>query len=216
MTRFMSPNDLLSALQRRYATKHFDPARPVPQETMEALLEGLVLTPSSFGLQPWKFLIVRDPELRLKLKAASWNQPQLTEAAELVVLTARTDVTQDDIERWIDCLSETQGQPKDALDPMKGMIEGFAGRMSRAERHAWNTRQCYIALGQLMTSAAVLGLDSCPLEGIDPAAYDVALGLGGTGYATCVACAIGHRAESDHTAARPKARFPREQVVEIV
>lgn len=211
----MSPQELIAALRKRYATKHFDPAKSVDPDAFQALLEGLVLTPSCFGLQPWKFIVVRDPELRAKLRGASWNQPQLTDASELVVFTARTNLDDADIDRWLDCLATTQGQSLEALAPMRGMMEGFIGRLSDEERHSWNVRQCYIALGQFMGAAAALGIDTCPLEGIDPTAYDVILGLGDSGYATCVACAVGFRSDSDHTAARPKARFDFEEVIEF-
>ncbi|MBB5350078.1 nitroreductase [Haloferula luteola] len=211
----MSPDELVQSLQWRYATKHFDASKPIAEDVLDALHQSLVLTPSSFGLQPWKFFIVRDPELKEKLKTASWNQPQLTQAQEIVVFAARVELGQQDIDRWIDCLGEAQNQPREALAPLVGMIEGFVHRMSPGEQHAWNSKQCYIALGQFMAAAAALGVDACPLEGIDPAAYDVILDLGATGYATCMACAIGYRSSTDHTANRPKARFPLNEVVEI-
>jgi nitroreductase len=209
----IQPNDLLAALRFRYATKAFDPARKIPAETWDAFEKSLVLTPSSFGLQPWKFLVVENPEIREKLKAASWNQPQLIDASHLVVLTARTDLTQADIDSWIARLSEIQGTPIEALAGLSGMISSFSSAMTPAEKQAWNTRQVYIALGQLMTSAAVLGIDSCPLEGISPADYDTILGLPGTGYATAVACALGYRSPEDKYAVAPKARFPDAQVI---
>jgi nitroreductase len=209
----IQPNDLLAALRFRYATKAFDPARKIPAETWDALEKSLVLTPSSFGLQPWKFLVVENPEIREKLKAASWNQPQLIDASHLVVLTARTDLTQADIDSWIARLSEIQGTPIEVLAGLSGMISSFSSAMTPAEKQAWNTRQVYIALGQLMTSAAVLGIDSCPLEGISPADYDTILGLPGTGYATAVACALGYRSPEDKYAVAPKARFPDAQVI---
>lgn len=212
----IQPNDLLAALRFRYATKAFDPARKIPAETWDALEKSLVLTPSSFGLQPWKFLVVENPEIREKLKAASWNQPQLIDASHLVVLTARTDLTQADIDSWIARLSEIQGTPIEALAGLSGMISSFSSTMNPAEKQAWNTRQVYIALGQLMTSAAVLGIDSCPLEGISPADYDTILGLPGTGYATAVACALGYRSPEDKYAVAPKARFLDAQVIEHV
>lgn len=209
----IQPQDLLAALNFRYATKAFDAARKIPAETWDAIEESLVLTPSSFGLQPWRFLIVENPDIREKLKAASWNQPQLTDASHLVVLTARTDLTRADIDSWIARLSEVQGTPLEALAGLSGMIASFSSAMTAAEKQAWNTRQVYIALGQLMTSAAVLGIDSCPLEGISPADYDTILGLPGTGYATAVACALGYRSPEDKYATAPKARFPDEQVI---
>jgi nitroreductase len=209
----IQPHDLLAALHFRYATKAFDPTRKIPAETWDAFEKSLVLTPSSFGLQPWKFLVIDAAEIREKLKAASWNQPQLTDASHLVVLTARTDLTQADIDSWIACLSEIQGTPIEALAGLSGMISSFSSAMTPAEKQAWNTRQVYIALGQLMTSAAVLGIDSCPLEGISPADYDTILGLPGTGYATAVACALGYRSPEDKYAVAPKARFPDAQVL---
>lgn len=209
----LQPSDLLAALRFRYATKAFDPDRKIPSETWAAIEQSLVLTPSSFGLQPWKFLIVENPGIREKLKAASWGQGQLTDASHLVVLTARTDLAQADIESWIARLSEVQGTPLEALAGLSGMISSFSSAMTPAEKQAWNTRQVYIALGQLMTSAAILGIDSCPLEGISPTDYDAILGLGGTGYATAVACALGYRSPEDKYAAAPKARFPDSRVI---
>jgi nitroreductase len=204
---------LLAALRWRYATKQFDPSRKIPTDVWDALEESLVLTPSSFGLQPWQFLVVSDPAVRERLKPESWNQTQVTDASHFVVLTARTDVGKDDIESWIARLAEVQGKSPEDFAPLKGMIAGFAETMSQEARHAWNTRQSYIALGQLMTSAAVLGIDACPMEGISAAAYDRILGLEGSGYATTVACALGYRAADDKYAAAPKARFDRQRVI---
>jgi nitroreductase len=211
-----TPDQLLSSLRWRYATKQFDPSRKISADVWTALEESLVLTPSSFGLQPWKFLVVRDPAVRAKLVTESWNQPQVTDASHFLVLTARTDLAQADIDAWITCMAETQGKPAEAVAPLKGMIEGFAERMSHDERHAWNVRQVYIALGQLMTAAAVLGVDSCPMEGISAPAYDRILGLEGSGYATVVACALGYRSADDKYAAAPKARFDRSRVIHVI
>ncbi|HEX5790244.1 MAG TPA: nitroreductase family protein, partial [Luteolibacter sp.] len=152
--------------------------------------------------------------LRQKLLAESWNQPQVTDASHFVVLAARVDLEARDIERWITRMAEVQGKSAADLAPLKGMMAGFAERMSHEERHEWNVRQCYIALGQLMTSAAVLGIDACPMEGISPSAYDRVLGLEGSDYATVVACALGYRAESDKYASTPKARYGAEEVIE--
>lgn len=209
----MQPSELLAALRFRYATKAFDAARKIPAETWDAIEQSLVLTPSSFGLQPWKFLVIDNPEIREKLKAASWGQGQVTDASHLVVLTARTDLAQADIDSWIARLSEVQGTPLEVLAGLSGVISSFSSAMTPAEKQAWNTRQVYIALGQLMTAAAVLGIDSCPLEGISPADYDTILDLPGTGYATAVACALGYRSAEDKYAVAPKARFEAEKVI---
>ena len=175
-----------------------------------------MLTPSSFGLQPWKFLVVADPAVRAQLRPESWNQSQVTDASHFVVLAARTDLGKADIDTWISRMAEVQGTAVESLDPLKGMIAGFAERMSVEDRHAWNARQVYIALGQLMTSAALLGIDTCPMEGISAAAYDRVLGLENSGYATAVACALGYRSAEDKYASVHKARFEREAVIEHV
>jgi nitroreductase len=205
---------LLASLRWRYATKQFDAARPIPADVWDALEESLVLAPSSFGLQPWKFLVVGNPGLRANLRAESWNQPQVTDASHLVVLAARTDLTQSDIEAWIARMGEVQGKSADETAPLKGMIAGFAEAMSSEQRHLWNVRQVYIALGQLLTAAAVAGVDACPLEGISAPAYDRILGLEGSGYATAVACALGYRSPDDKYAVTPKARFDRAKVIQ--
>jgi nitroreductase len=110
-------------------------------------------------------------------------------------------------------MATVQGGSPESVASLKGMIEGFAQSMSHEVRHAWNIRQAYIALGQLMASAAVLGIDTCPLEGISATAYDHLLGLEGSGYATVVACALGYRAADDKYAEMPKARFDRSRVI---
>ena len=211
-----STTSVLNALQWRYATKQFDSARKIDAETWNAIEQSLILTPSSFGLQPWKFLVVGDPAIRSELRAASWNQPQVTDASHLVVLTTRTDLTQNDIDAWINRMAEVQGCPAENFAPLAGMISGFSSSMSSDARRAWNSRQVYIALGQLMTTAAMLNIDTCPLEGIDPAAYDRALGLENSGYATVVACALGYRDAADKYASTLKARFDRSRVIEHI
>ncbi len=204
---------LLDALKWRYATKKFDPTRRIPADVWETLEHSLALTPSSFGLQPWQFLVVETPELREKLRAASWGQGQVTDASHLVVFTARTDLGEEDVSKWMDRLSEVQSTPSEALAPLRSVINGFIQPMSPEARRAWNTRQVYIALGQFMAAAALLGIDTCPLEGINPAGYDKVLGLEGSGFATAVGCAVGYRAADDRHASLPKARFAHEAVI---
>ena len=97
----ISAPELLDALNFRYATKAFDPEKKIPHEIWQAIEQSLSLTPSSFGLQPWKFLVVDSEEIRGKLKAASWGQSQVIDASHMVVLTCRTDLVQEDIDAWI-------------------------------------------------------------------------------------------------------------------
>jgi nitroreductase len=206
---------VMNALQWRYATKSFDAEKPLPDEVLEALIESLVLSPSSFGLQPWQFIVVTDPSLRAQLRANSWNQPQVTDASHFVVLTVRETLTEADIDESLHRLSEVRGSSPESLAPLRGMMVGFVSGMDDTERFVWNSRQAYIALGQLMTCAALLKVDSCPLEGISASAYDEILGLSGSGYRTVVACALGYRNPDDPYAAASKVRYPRERVVTV-
>ncbi len=206
-------NELLSALQWRYATKQFDATRKLDEPSIHALTESLRLAPSSFGLQPWKFFLIENPELRQKLRANSWNQPQVTDASHLIVLAVKQAITHEDVAAWMEQLATIQNTPTQSLSMLSSMINGFTSQMDAAQMLSWNTRQVYIALGQLMTSAALLGIDTCPLEGINPAAYDTLLGLENSGYTTVVACAIGQRCADDKYATIPKARKSAEQVI---
>lgn len=203
---------LLARLRWRYATKQFDPAKKIPDHTWAALEESLVLTPSSFGLQPWKFLVIDDPAVRQKLQGASWGQSQIVEASHLVVFAAHKENTEAHVDALMQSVAKSQNQPLDAPG-ITGYRKVIVNYNKVVDNLAWNTRQTYIALGNFMTSAALLGIDTCPLEGLDPAKYDEILGLPGQGLATAVACAAGYRAESDRHAARPKIRFPRSEIV---
>lgn len=206
---------LLSQLRWRYATKQFDPAKKIPAETWEALEEALVLTPSSFGIQPWKFIVVSDPETRTKLRGASWNQSQVEEASHLVVFAVHKENTPENIERYINLIAEARNQPADSPG-LAGLKKVILDYNKVTPNLAWNGKQAYIALGNFMTSAALLGIDTCPLEGIDPAKYDEILGLPEKGLATMMACAAGYRAETDKYAGMSKVRFPKHEVIHRV
>ena len=211
----IAPSQLVEILSWRYATKVFDPTRLIPAATWSALEQSLVLTPSSYGLQPWKFLVVESKLLREKLRPASWNQSQITDASHLVVFLARTEMQVADVQRLIDTTVQARGLPPTALDGYRGMmikdlVEGPRSTIARE----WAIRQCYIALGQLMAGCALLGVDACPIEGFDPVRYDAILGLAGSGYTTAVVCPVGYRAAGDPYASQAKVRYPLAQLIE--
>lgn len=215
MSQTTSPADLLARLQWRYATKQFDPARTIDPQAWRALEDALVLAPSSFGLQPWKFVIVEDKALRQQLRAASWNQSQITDADKLVVFLGLRTLTVADVDRFLACQCEVRGMPLTALEGYRKMIVQFvANGWAAKDLAGWNARQVYLALGQFMTAAAMLGVDTCPMEGIDMAAYDRLLGLDGTPFTTLCACTAGHRLATDKYAAAAKVRYPKDQVLE--
>lgn len=210
----LSPQDLVGRLEWRYAVKAFDRGRPVAPEAWAALERGLVLTPSSFGLQPWRFVVVTDAATKTRLRAASWNQAQVEDASHLVVFAIRCGLGADDVKRWVDRLAQVRGVGRERFAGMERVMSGFVGTPRPGfDVDVWSTHQLYIALGQFMTAAAVLGVDTCPLEGIDPAGYDAILGLSAQGCRTVVACAAGHRLAGDPAGTQVKARFPDAEVV---
>ena len=211
----LTPDQLLERLNWRYAVKSFDPDKKIPDDAWAAIEQSLLLAPSSFGLQPWKFLVVDDKGLRQQLKEASWNQSQVVDADRYVVFTALRTTTEEDVDRYIGRQCEVRGIPPDALKGYGDLIAGFVVKGWPAkDLFGWNARQAYIALGQMMASAAALGIDTCPMEGVDMAGYDELLGLKDTRYATLCACAVGYRADDCKYAGAPKVRFPLDEVIE--
>jgi nitroreductase len=201
------------SLQWRYATKRFDPTRTIPQQTWATLEESLHMAPSSFGLQPWHWIVITDRSLRERLQAHSWNQPQIVEASHLVVLASAKTIEESEIDSYLKTIADTRSIPVASLAGYRGMIVPFIKHLKESETlEAWTARQAYIALGMLLSSAAMLAIDTCPLEGIDAAQYDSMLGLTQTNYSTRVACALGYRSSADANASAAKVRYPRSQV----
>jgi nitroreductase len=216
MNAALTPAQLLASLEWRYATKAFD-TRKLPDATWAALEESLRLAPSSYGLQPWKFIVVNDPALRAKLRPVSWNQSQVTDASHLVVFARRTEVTEADVNEFFNQMVSERGADATKLEPYRQMmLGGVVKGKDAAGQKEWAARQLYIALGQLMGAAAAMAIDTCALEGIDPAAYTDILGLQGTGYEVVVACAVGYRSAEDKYAGMKKIRFPAARVISRV
>lgn len=214
----MSNHQLLEALNWRYATKVFDPAKKIPADTWQTLERALVLTPTSYGLQPYQFLVITDPATRAALLPHSWGQKQVVDSSHFVVFTAKTKMTEADVDELIRRTVEIRKLPAaEALGPYRFMMLGDVVNGPRGKiAHEWATRQTYIALGNLMTCAAVLGVDACPMEGLVPAEYDKVLKLNDSGYATVVACALGYRSANDKYATLAKVRYDTKDLIRKV
>jgi len=211
----LSPQELLQALQWRYAVKAFDSSKKILPEIWDTLETALQLTPSSYGMQPWKFIVVENIQLRNELRAASWNQKQVTDCSHFVVFTHHPEVLEADITRFLDAFSSARNIPRDSLEKYGELIASdviTGPRRSMIEE--WTARQCYIALGNFMTAAALLGVDTCPMEGLSNSRYNEILGLGKTRYRTVVACAAGYRSVEDKSAAAAKMRYPKSEIIE--
>jgi nitroreductase len=213
----VSEEAVLNALQWRYATKKFDPSRKIPEQTWRALQESIVLSPSSFGLQPWRFVWVRDRSILEKLPAVSWNQTQPVDCSHYVVFAQRKDLSVADVDHFVDRIAEVRGVSVESLAGYRGfMLNTQKTASEQGWINPWSARQVYIALGQAMAAAALLGIDTCAMEGIDPSQYDALLDLPSQGYTTLCGLAFGYRAADDKYASTPKVRFPLEEVFHTV
>lgn len=204
---------LSEALAWRYATKQFDPSKKLSAEEVAIVTEAMRLAPSSFGLPVWRAVVVTNPELRTKLRAAAWDQSQLTDASHLIVLAVKRDIDESMVDGYIAEISNVRDIPAESLAGFSDMMKGsLAGRTPEARRE-WAARQAYIALGLGVTAAALHGIDACPMEGFDPAQFDEILGLSAMGLESKVILPIGYRAESDASTTYKKVRFSKEEMI---
>ena len=205
------------ALNWRYATKKFDSQKKISAADWEVLAQSLIAAPSSYGLQPWKFFVVENPEVRRQLKAVSWDQTQVTEASHYVVLAYKEKLDVEHIQAFINQIAKVRGVPVESLDGYKNlMIENLIVGPRSKTIEAWAQRQTYIAMGFLMETAAILGVDSCPIEGLEPDKYDQILNLNGSGWKTVAAVALGYRHTEDKYQSLKKVRFDAADVITYV
>jgi nitroreductase len=214
--------EILDAFHFRHATKRFNDEKKIKDEDFYLILEAGRLSPSSIGFEPWKFLIVQNKTLREKLRKVSWGaQDQLPTASHFVVILARTDIRYDS-GYVIEHLKKVKQFPEEILSGLLERTKSFQEfdlPMLDSERSLldWSCRQTYIALGNMMTAAALIGIDSCPIEGFDYRAVNEILqneGLLENGnLSASVMVAFGYREEDPH---RSKTRKTMDQVVQWV
>jgi nitroreductase len=158
--------------------------------------------------------VVEDLDLKNQLLPNSWNQQQIVDCSHLVVFAAQGPIGEAEIDYLIDQTHSIRGGDKESLQFYRDMMGGFIQKMSPEELINWAKNQVYIALGQLMATAAFLDIDACPMEGITPSEYDQILGLNGTGYHTTVVCPMGYRSADDKYATLPKVRYGKESIIQ--
>ena len=204
---------ILDSLNWRYATKQYNPVKKVTDEQLTTLLDAIQLTPTSYGLQAYRAYLVTNPEIRTKLRAAAWDQPQITEASHLIVFAVPTDLNDSHIDAFIAHVAEVRGVTVESLAGYASMIKGAISRKNPAERTEWLARQAYIALGFLLEAAALEHIDATPMEGFDPQKFNEILGLSKENYTAVVIAPVGFRAENDNLASMKKVRFSKEVLV---
>ncbi len=203
---------LIEKLNWRYATKKFDPDKKLSPAQLDELLKAVHLSPSSAGVQSYKILVIEDAATRQKLREAAYGQPQLTDASQLIIIASETNLDETYVKHFIDHVANVRGVERKNLDAYEQMINGNVNKMDIEQRIGWSKKQAYIALGVLLTAAADLGIDACPMEGFDAAKFDDILGLKEKGLTTAVIAAIGFRAEDDGYSKLVKVRKPEEEM----
>lgn len=204
--------EILDAMNWRYAAQVFDQSKKVEEEDINTILESARLSPSPFGIEPWKFLVIKNPELRAKVG----KQPKMTEASHLILITYRTDVTENITKERVERTAKIQNQKIEDLDGLKNAIEStIEKKNSEGNLESWIRSQSYIPLGIMIQTASLLGIDNGPMEGFDPMHVDEVLGLKEKNLKSLTMLALGYRGE-DPAALRPKVRREFKDVVEVI
>ncbi len=199
-------------LEWRYATKKFDNTKKINPHELDEILESLRMAPSSFGIEPWKFIVVENQEIKEKLRPHAWNQAQITDASHVVVLCSWKKIDGSDIEKFMQRIATTRGMEIADLKGYKEMLSGFVNAKSEEELKVWMDKQVYIALGMLLSECAQRKIDTCPIEGFSPKDFDEILDLEELGVKSVVVCAIGYRSKEDKYANLAKVRLDKSNV----
>lgn len=204
----VTPENLIQALNWRYAVKKFNPDQKISDSEWSHLQEVVRLTPSSYGLQPWKFIWVKDRDLLEKLRLFSRDQSQVTDCSHYLVIAYLEKVDEFHVDRHLDQMVKIRGGAPASLSKWKeSVIDKLLKGRRAGQLDRWAERQTFIVLGQVMTAAALLGIDTCPMEGIEPEKYDEILGLQGSGFKTIATIAFGYRSTEDKYSEMKKVRF---------
>jgi nitroreductase len=177
-------------LDFRFACKLFDEERALPRADLDYVLEAGRLSPSSLGLEPWRFLVIEDRALRRHLRSACWNQSQITSAsAVIVILALKTELRPDTgyARRMLRRLVASDAELEEAMEIYRGIVHGDLAQ--------WSVAQCHIAAADMMLAAAAIGIDSCPMGGFEPEAVAEVLGVDRGRYELALLLALGYRAQ---------------------
>lgn len=200
----------------RYATKKFDVTKKISNENLEILKEAIRLSTSSYGLQPYKVLIVENPEIRAQLQPVSWGQAQITEASHLFVFANIIDVQDIHIDEYIFNIANTRELN---IEDLKGYADFMKSKITPLETNKkaiWTSKQTYLALANLMNAAAELKIDVTPMEGFEPEKYNEILGLNELGLNASLVATIGYRHEEDQTQYFTKVRKSNTELFTII
>jgi len=190
----MNKNKFLEIMNFRHACKVFDENKKILSEDLEFILEAGRLSPSSFGMEPWKFLVIQNQDLKEKLRPLCWNQPQITTCSELIVILAKIEDLKP-YSKYVKYMFSRRGLLDEHYD---AYLYKYASHLENTMRNnesilAWSAKQCYIAMGNMMSGAASIGIDSCPIEGFEIENVEKILNIDTTKYRVCVLVPFGYR-----------------------
>ncbi|SDG72096.1 MULTISPECIES: NAD(P)H-dependent oxidoreductase [unclassified Duganella] len=206
--------DVIQHLNWRYATKSFDASKKLDDEKLNRILEAIRLAPTSSGLQPFEVFVVKNPELRAKIREVAWNQSQVTDASHLLVFAAWDNITPERIDSMFDYTNEVRGFKNEGWEAYRKQLQGIVAARGDVANFDAAARQAYIGLGVALVAAAAEGVDSTPMEGFDPAAVDQILSLQERKLRSVVILPLGYRKpDSDWLVNLKKVRRPREQFI---
>ncbi len=205
--------NIIKNLNWRYATQKFDSDRKVSDKDFEMLMEAVRLSPSSLGLQPWKFVVVKNKDIRKKLREEGSGQDKVTDASHIIVLCRLERITTEYIDRYIELVAKTRNVSVESLKSYRQSRVDSMEAKTKEEQEAWMNQQVYLALGVLLTSCAISDIDACPMGGFDKEKFDEILNLKQYGLKSQVLCAIGYRSPDDDVAKHQKTRFAKKDVV---
>ena len=203
----------MEAMDFRHACKFFDETKKVSDEDINYILEAGRKSPSSFGMEAWKFLVITNEELKAKIRPACWDQVQITSCSHLVIILAGIDSVKPESGEVARKFKRRE-MPQEKLDFYLGLYAGhLKDTLSSNENiYSWTARQTYIALGNMMTAAAVKGIDSCPIEGFEKEKVEEILKLDLSKYQLSCIVPFGYRINEQST----QLREPLQNVVEFI
>lgn len=202
--------ELINHLKWRYATKKYN-AEKVSEEKVNQILEAINLTASSCGIQPYRVLVVSNPEIRAQLGAGSFNG-QILNSSHLLVFAAFNEISTTYIEEYIKMAEKQRNLPEGGMDDLKNKLINYFSANSAEANAIWANKQAYIGLGTALVAAAELKIDTTPMEGFDAQQFNEVLGLKEKGLHAAVILSLGYRdAENDYFANMVKVRLPIEE-----
>ena len=200
----------------RYATKKFNSEKKISDTDLEILKDAIQLSSSSYGLQPYKVLIIENEEIRKQLQPASWGQSQIVEASHLLVFANITNVDADYINNYAQNMASTRSIPFESVKGYADFMISKITTLSPEQQAVWTAKQTYLALGNLLNAAAELKIDVTPMEGFVPDQYDEILDLKEKGLHATLVATVGYRHDEDDTQHYIKVRKPKSELFETI